>query len=245
MPRHRLFCPALDKGLNLLSPEESHHAVASLRAKPGETVSLFDGRGRDAVGQITRIHRRRLEVNVVRFDERPFDLRWKLTLAVAMGRAHRQGYLIEKCTELGVAAVWPVITKRSVSKPDAGAVEKWTRRAVEAAKQSGRSWVPDIASPQQFDTVVNRIGEFTASAFTHPDSDLARFDTFLTAQPAESCILTWVGPEGGWTDAEREQLAQSGAVPTTLAPTVLRTETAAVAVMATTALLSTQNRRTT
>lgn len=164
----RLFYPALSEGSVLVPREESHHAIAVLRAKPGQEVILFDGAGREAAGLIVRIDRRRLRVDVTRVEERPFELSHKITLAVAMTRAHRQGYLIEKCTELGVAAIWPVLAARSVSKPDAPAVDRWNRRAIEAAKQSGRSWIPQIAPPQPFAAIVERIGDFDASTLAPP-----------------------------------------------------------------------------
>ncbi len=259
MRRCRLFCPTLCEGSLLLSPEESHHAIAALRAKPGQEVLLFDGRGREAIGRITAIERRLLCVDVRRATRRPFELSCKITLAVAMARHYRQGYLIEKCTELGVAAIWPVIAERSVGnrpatsksrgdprrpKPAARGkrgvqAARWYRRAIEAAKQSGRAWVPEIAAPQTFAESVDRVGEFDGSSLTHTDSKLTPFSRFLAAQPAGGSVLVWVGPEGGWADGERDRALNAGAVLTTLGPTALRTETAAVAVCAAAALHST------
>jgi 16S rRNA (uracil1498-N3)-methyltransferase len=235
--QQRLFCPTLSPGSVLLSPEESHHAVGSRRARVGDKVVLFDGMGRESDGQITRIDRRQVCVEVKCVTERPFELLYRITLAVAMGRAHRHGYLIEKCTELGVSAIWPVIAERSVSKPDLASIDKWSRRAVEAAKQSGRAWVPQVAHPQLLGVALDRTGEFNASGVTQTDQRLTPFASFLAAQPAGSAVLVWVGPEGGWSDSERQHLELSGAVPVTLGPTVLRTETAAVAVIAAAAML--------
>ena len=236
MGRHRLFCPTLAAGTVVLPPEESHHAIASLRAKQGEQVMLFDGAGREAVGLITKIDGRQVCVDVSQITERPFELRYHITLAVAMGRMHRQAYLVEKCTELGVAAIWPIITRRSVRKPAGKAVDRWMRRAIEAAKQSGRAWVPRIEALQPFEETVRRVDEFQASTMTHTGSSRTSFHTFLSAQPASSSLLVWVGPEGGWSEDECEQARQAGVTMTTLGPTVLRTETAAVAVCAAVAL---------
>ena len=241
--------------------------MVSLRAKPGQQVVLFDGRGLEAVGRIAGIEHRLLRVDVMPPVLRPFELGSRITLAVAMPRQHRQGYLIEKCTELGVAAIWPIIAERSVYKRAAGfsprgpeaavsprglkpaarskrgvQVEKWSRRAIEAAKQSGRAWVPEIAAPKTFVQSVDRLSEFDASSLTHADSKLNPFGTFLAAQPVGGSVLVWVGPEGGWTDEERNRALGAGAVSTTLGPTALRTETAAVAVCAAAALQSTMGR---
>jgi len=199
---------------------------------------LFDGVGHEAVGVIVRIQRRALHVEVQRIIQRPFELSRKITLAVAMGRAHRQSYLVEKCTELGVAAIWPIMADRSVTRPGGPAVDKWQRRAIEAAKQSGRAWVPRIADSQTLAAALQRTGEFDASSVALPDPHLTSVGAFLALQRAGSAVLVWVGPEGGWSEDERQSLIQSGAVPTSLSPTVLRTETAAVAVCAAAAMLA-------
>jgi len=234
---YRLFHPSLAKGRIVLSTEESQHATASLRLKQGREVLLFDGAGQEAIGVITRVDRRQLCVDVQRITRRPFELSCKITLAVAMSKTHRQGYLIEKCTELGVAAIWPVIAERSTSRPDKTAVAKWSRRAIEAAKQSKRSWVPKIEPPVAFLKCLERLAEFDASSLTHTDPSATPFVTFLEAHREKSTLLLWVGPEGGWSDAECERAIQAGAVATSLGPTILRTETAAVAVCAATAII--------
>jgi len=236
MPTCRLHCPDLTLGSNVLSVEESHHAIASLRVKVGHEVTLFDGAGKEAVGHVTRIDRRQLSVEVARISEHPFDVPRRITLAVAMPKTHRQGYLIEKCTELGVAAVCPIITNHSVTKPGAGAVEKWRRRAIEAAGQSQRRWVPTVASPVTFAESTGRISEFDAAGLTDVDPSGRLLADFFSALPESSSVLVWVGPEGGWTDAERGRAIKAGAVKVKLSPTVLRTETAAVAVCAVAAI---------
>ena len=232
MRRHRLYCPVLKAGSNTLSPEESHHAVTALRAKAGQEVILFDGAGRESTGVVIRTDRRNMTVEAAALTTRPFDSAYRITLAVAMGRAHRQGYLIEKCTELGVAAVWPIVTERSVSQPNASAVSRWSRRAVEAAKQSGRAWLPAIEPPTTFAQAVQLVSRFHASAFAQTGPALTPFVAFLAAQPASSSILVWIGPEGGWSDSEQILAQEAGVTLVSLGPVVLRTETAAVAACA-------------
>ncbi len=220
--------------------------MASLRAEPGREVVLFDGAGREGVGVVDlgtggkgrAGKHRRLRVQLSSVRQRPFELAHKITLAVAMTKPLRQGYLVEKCTELGVAAIWPIMAERSVGKPTAAAVEKWHRRAVEAAKQSGRAWVPQIAGPQAFSECLTRVGEFNTSVLLHTDPSGTPFNAVLAKQPEGAAVLAWVGPEGGWSDAERGQAAEAGVVLSTLGPTVLRTETAAVAVCAAAAMCS-------
>lgn len=241
MSLRRLYCPDLNEGLNPLPPEESHHAIASLRAQRGDEFTVFDGRGREASARVERVSRKQVHVVAERITERPFDLRHRITLAVAMTKAHRQGYLIEKCTELGVAAFWPILAERSIVRPASAAVDKWSRRAVEAAKQSGRAWVPTIEDPQTLAQALARINEFSAAAIADPDSSAATITVFLENHVEGSTLLIFVGPEGGWSQDECRAAKNAGVTPVRLSPTVLRSETAAVTVCAAAALCSASN----
>lgn len=232
----RFYCPALAPGSVVLPEEESHHVIVSLRAGIGDEVILFDGVGGEAPGCIERIETRRVHVAVRHLSRHRRELPITLTIAVAIVRAHRQAYLIEKCAELGAAAIWPMTTERSVARPSASSVAKWRRRAIEAAKQSHGRWVPTIEPPQTFVSTLGQVRRFDAFALAHPDGARESLAALLSAQREGASVLVWVGPEGGWTDAERDQAIRAGAAPVSLSPTVLRTETAAVAVCAAAAM---------
>lgn len=216
----------------VLSAEESHHAATSLRLSVGAGVILFDGAGAEGTGRLTQVDRGRVSVEVESVRQRPFELSCKLTLGVAMGRAHRQSYLVEKCTELGVASIWPLVTQRSTARPGAPAVKRWLRRAIEAAKQSGRAWVPTIEAPMPLGGCVERVSEFGVAISADVGSSAAPFRTWLEQHAAAESMLVLIGPEGGWSDEERRLLADAGVTAISFGPTVLRTETAAVAVCA-------------
>jgi len=233
----RLYCPHLAEGGNSLSVEESHHAAHVLRLRAGDALVLFDGSGREAEARVGRVSRKAVEVEAAAISTRPLDTVHGITLAVALAKSHRHAYLVEKCTELGVAGFWPILAGRSVTRPGDFAVEKWSRRAIEAAKQSERAWVPTFHRPQTLADAVARIGEFEAAALADVEGKTT-LSTFLCAQPPGASILVFVGPEGGFAPAEREQLISAGAQPARLAPTILRAETAAVAVCAAEAMLS-------
>lgn len=238
MTRIRLYCSALTVGENTLNQEESHHATVTLRARQGAEVILFDGKGGEASGTIVRVHRRAMLVQADPMSHYPFELSRKITLAVAFPKAHRQGVLIEKCTELGVASICPIITQRSVVKPTTSSIDKWTRRAIEAAKQSNRTWVPQIESPQTFEQSLQHIEPYEAIVMLDIDPSLPSLHSLLLSCKVDSSILIFVGPEGGWTQEEREQAVDAGAVCSSIAPTVLRTETAAIAACAIAASIS-------
>lgn len=233
MRTYRLYCPQLSEGVNTLSPEESHHAQASLRIRTGDPVTLFDGKGCEGTGRIGQTSARLIEVVVEGIsDPRPFDARLRLTLVVAMPKSHRQGFLIEKCTELGVATIVPIITERSVSRPANHMVEKWRRKAIEACKQSGRCWLPTVSRPIAFRESLDRLSEFDATGFTDRAPTGNATASLFSALPADASCIIWVGPEGGWTPEEQRHAMSAGATIVSLGSNTLRTETAAIAVCA-------------
>jgi 16S rRNA (uracil1498-N3)-methyltransferase len=239
MPPRRFFHPHLSAGTIGLSADESHHAATALRAREGDEVVLFDGAGREAAGRITRITRHTVHVEVGEIESFPFELSRRITLAVAPPKTQRQHYMIEKCTELGVAAIWPVLTERGVTRPTAAALDKWRRRAIEAAKQAQRHWLPAIEGPQAIDACLGRCGDFDAVAITDIGVANRSFHAMLAETPPGGSMLVLIGPEGGWTGPERDIARAAGARPVSVSPTVLRVETAAVAVCAAVALHST------
>ena len=231
----RLHCPDLKTGDVELPDSEVHHALTVLRMKPGDRIILFNGRGDEGQAEVSDTAAGRLRVTVLTVESKPFELSIRLTLAVALGRQQRQAYVIEKCTELGVAAVWPLISDRSVAKPQASITTKWQRRAIEAAKQSARAWVPQIEPPMPFDDACRRAADFPRRIIADPTAS-APLATLLGDRIRQAMIF--IGPEGGWTDDERRRANAAGISPARLAPTVLRTETAAVAACATVAMLA-------
>ena len=208
-----------------LSEDESRHAQGSRRLAVGDELAVFDGAGREAWGRIVRCGRDGVEVELegVQFRERPTPA---LTLAVAIPKGPRQDTMIEKCTELGVAALVPLDTERSVSSTSEHRLGKWRRTAIEAAKQSGQSWIPELRPPASLDEVLASVAEFDAvlvadaSGGPWPETGVFRR------------VLAFVGPEGGWSEAERRRLLAAGARPVSLGPNILRIETAAMALAA-------------
>jgi 16S rRNA (uracil1498-N3)-methyltransferase len=233
----RVYHPNLTAGRLTLDENEAHHIVRVLRMEGGDEVELFVGHGGLAEGRIASVERARVTVEVETPRRLPFDLKYRVTLAVAMSKAHRQSYLVEKCTELGVAALWPVLSERSVTRPAEAAVDKWSRRAIEAAKQSLRAWVPRVESPLSLAEAVARHGDFQCCVVAAPSSVDSCSKT-LEALPVDASVLALIGPEGGWTPAELQSFTSVSIRPVALSPTVLRTETAAVAICAAAAMLS-------
>lgn len=232
MAAPRLYCRDLHPGQLQLCEEESRHAGGALRLQPGDEVTIFDGAGREAGGTIAVVTRRSVEVMVHEVTSRVHKPDRRLTLAVALPRAQRQGFMVEKCTEMGVFAMWPIVAQRSVVKPRDSVVDKLRRRALEACKQSGRAWLPEICVPAPVEQLWRRAAEFDLAVLAVARGKSELFAAQVLALPATASIIVWIGPEGGWSESELEAASDTGIASTSLGSNVLRLETAAVAACA-------------
>jgi 16S rRNA (uracil1498-N3)-methyltransferase len=237
--RHRFFVPDLAAEAPAraeLPPAEAHHALHVLRLRAGAAVELFDGRGHCAEGHIADAARRRVTVAVERAWTEPTAAPGApglVHLAFAVPKGSRADWLVEKATELGVASLRPTVFARSVAgkEPLSSAKrERWVAHCAAAAKQAQVNWLPAIEDAAPISDVLARasgalilVGDTTADAMPVLEA---------MARRADEEILLVVGPEGGLTDAERATLRAAGAVPVRLGRSVLRIETAAVALLA-------------
>jgi 16S rRNA (uracil1498-N3)-methyltransferase len=248
----RLYVPDLAEGAKVpLPPAEAHHAAHVLRLGPGAAIEVFDGCGHTAEARIAAVRRGQvtLAVGAVRGPARRPEPRVRLAFAVPKG--NRLDWLLEKATELGVAALRPVRFERSVAGagdfPDAKRA-KWLGHCIAAAKQSGLDWLPDLQDPLPLaeflaNPAPGLFGDLAGDAVTMPQAMTRLRSSAAAGTPpgqyarpywAAGGITVLVGPEGGLTDAEREAVRAAGLLPVRLGRTTLRIETAAIALVAAT-----------
>lgn len=193
---------------------------AVLRLGPGDKVKLFDNRTGEWLAEIVEAGRKRVTLNVVeRLRERETvpDL-WLLFAPIKRGRID---WLVEKATELGVARLMPILTRRTVV--ERLNLDRLRAHAVEAAEQCERTALPDLAEPRKLDAILNAWPPDRTLFF----ADEAGGAPFAPA-PGPAAIL--IGPEGGFTDEERAAIrALPQARPVSLGPRILRADTAALA----------------
>ena len=236
---HRFFIPSSE--WNPESPRltgaEAHHAVDVLRLRVGDAVIVFDGMGTEQAAKVARLGR-----DVVALEPGPVArtaaLPCRIAIAQAIPKGKNMDLIVQKATELGAAAVMPIISERTVVRLDRAEAEakreKWQRVAVEACKQCGQNFLPVVATPLAME-------EFLARHMVDFDLVLvasllpgARHLKALLAEHIEvrgnapASVLLLIGPEGDFTPEEVNRALACGAVPLSLGPIVLRAETAAI-----------------
>ncbi|HEX7047988.1 MAG TPA: 16S rRNA (uracil(1498)-N(3))-methyltransferase [Gammaproteobacteria bacterium] len=204
------------------------HVSKVLRLRAGAEVLLFDGTGGEWRATLETVHSDHAQARLLEhLDINPeAPLRWELVQGISRGE--RMDYTLQKSVELGVAAIHPVETKRTVVKLDADRAAKrrahWQGVVTSAAEQSGRTRLPSVSE-------ITSLHEFLSN---HSDGLLLLLDPeaekHVDDLPVESPerVFLLAGPEGGFEDAEREAIYRAGAQGIRLGPRILRTETAAV-----------------
>lgn len=212
----------------VLSPGESHHLATVLRAAPGDRFELFDGHGRRALAEVAVADPTASRLVIVAELPASDSGRGDLVLATAVPKGERFDWLIEKATELGVSRVVPISTARSVVEPRETKLERLRATIIAAAKQCGRTRLMELAPVQSWRQVVDQLIPGMATVIAHPDGDDVA--TVWGNPSFEAGCLAIVGPEGGFTEGEVHAARSAGAIPVSLGPTILRTETAGIAI---------------
>ncbi len=228
-PRFLLDNILLTPGEYVIGRQESHHAIGVLRLRPGDAVIVFDGAGHRAEAEILDASREGVVVRVDEVETEP-HMPLRLTIATAIPKGKRWQILVEKYTELGVDAIVPVLSTRSVVKGE-GDIGKWRRWIIEAAKQSRRAHLPEIFEPAKLPDVVataKRDNAILLMADARGENPFAFRD--LLDRTTAAVVL--VGPEGGFTQEEYDECRRHGARGICLSPFTLRIETAAATVCA-------------
>lgn len=236
MAQPRFYLPlALAAGQAVaLDPERARHAVSVLRLREGDRVCLFNGDGREFHGCLFRdgkILGVQLDAEHAPRRESPLAV----TLVQGISSGDRMDYTLQKAVELGVQAIVPIFTKRSVVRLSDERLARrhthWQNVVSAACEQCGRNVIPEVSAPQDFAPWLEQ---------TRPQRPLSHTllldpeaEQTLRDRPAPGAPLTLLaGPEGGFDPGERHALLAAGCTGVRLGPRILRTETAAVAALA-------------
>ncbi len=209
-----------------LNESQAHYLVHVMRARPGGRVRLFNGRDGEWLAEIASVAKRGVTLKCL-MQIRPQSAEPDVWLCFAPVKKTPSDYLVQKATELGAAALWPVFTARTiVSRINQ---ERLAANVVEAAEQSGRLALPAIREPVTLDRMLAEWPGPRALLFCDEGGDAMTLREAMLPGPA--AILT--GPEGGFDPRERAMLrALPFVTPITLGPRILRADTAALAALA-------------
>lgn len=223
--------PVGEKKEILLGADETHHLKNVLRLAPGEEILLFDGSGNDYTAQVISFGADGAHCRIVQKSRSCTEMQVEVTVFQAVIKGDHFDYAVQKCTETGAAAIVPYLAGRCVKRPanPDRFTERARRIAVEAAKQCGRSCIPEIPSPVSFPVMLQMLSGLIIFAYENEKAQTLR-SLLESGCPAAASVV--VGPEGGFTAEETEALLQAGAHPVSLGPRILRSETAAPYVLA-------------
>jgi 16S rRNA (uracil1498-N3)-methyltransferase len=215
-------------------PAELRHLTRVLRLKPGDSVLLFDGEGKEYQATIKRLTAREVSFALIQGSlPEVSEPSVRIILGVGLLKAAKLEWLIQKATELGVDEILPFHSLRVVPRPEEAAVRnrlgRWEKIATEAAKQCRRARIPRINPPCSFAKALSAFPESTRIFLWEKERDRTLSHVLTSPSPA---VYALIGPEGGFSAEESQQAETAGFIPVRLGPRILRAETAGLVIVA-------------
>lgn len=215
-----------------LSPEETHHLNKVDRFKKGDMVLAFDGEGVEYEAVIAG-EKSGCAVLEIKKEKKPAEKIHRIIAGICLPKKTKFEGIIEKCTELNVDEIIPIISKRTVVRINEGRLQdklqRWQRKAVEAGKQSQRAKLPKINQPAEFSEVIEKISKNKNNLILMPTLYSGNnFKDAVKNIAAYKEITILIGPEGDFTMDEVKLAEENGAVLVSLGKTILRVETAVI-----------------
>lgn len=236
MPRPPRFFISPDQiagPLITVSGEDVRHIGAVLRMKTGDELLLCDGKGTEYLVKIIHVDRTGIKTEIVNKTQREIAYP-RVTLGQGLPKSDKMGWIAQKATELGVATIAPLVTERTIVKvkDEEKRVSRWQKICREAAMQSSRPDIPKVEAIRKFSDYINSLPSHPGTLLLLPwEEGTKPVKDVLRGSPGIKHIIVLVGPEGGFSPAEAESAISRRFHPVSLGPNILRTETAAIAVL--------------
>ena len=212
-----------------LDDDAAHYVRTVLRLKTGDAIVLFNGQGGEYPSRFSEVSRKNVRVEIEQFDARDVESPLRVNLGMGISRGDRMDWAVQKAVELGVTSLTPLMTERCVTKlTDAKKIQRWQhwQHIVQhAAEQSGRTRVPQLGDITDYLDWVDKQDGLKLFFDPHATQSLAD----LTPNDQRVTLLS--GPEGGFSDAEREIAKDAGFIPVKMGARILRTETAVLSAL--------------
>ena len=221
-----------DPSISVLG-EDVRHIRTVLRKGPGDLLTLLDGHGREYTVRITTIERSKIDTEIIDRKQRT-TASPVVILGQGLPKSDKMDWIVQKATELGVSAVVPLVTERTIVKikDEEKRVARWQKICREAAMQSDRPDIPMVEAIRPFGEFVGTLapGPLTLLLFPWEEGTQPIKTVLRRTQDIEKVVVL-IGPEGGFSQAEADLAEKKGFHLVSLGPNILRTETAAVAVL--------------
>ncbi|MCS7253324.1 MAG: 16S rRNA (uracil(1498)-N(3))-methyltransferase [Armatimonadota bacterium] len=229
---YRLYVPVQPKvGIVSLHGDTAHRLINVLRLRPGDAFALTDGKGNEMRSRLIKAQRDEALVEIYEVTQPSREPKGHICLAITVLKGERFDWLIQKAVELGVREILPLLTRNCVvriSRDDSQRKQKrWLSIAISAMEQSGGCVLPIIHEPTSLSEALARAKHFDARIMLHEGAERALHQAVGELVMAKSAVL-FVGPEGGFDDAEVEEAVSHGVVAVNLGRRILRSETAAI-----------------
>lgn len=233
----RFYAPDLDASASTsgLPADEQHHLTRVMRLGPGARVLLFDGRGVQVVAEVETAGRHDVRLRVLQRAAAAREPDVDIVVVQAVLKGDKMDAVVRDATMMGVLAVQPVVTTRTVVPARAvdtersAAISRWQRVAISSAKQCGRAVVPTIRPPMRLDAALAGHDAACRLVLAEPNAAAADGDGPPAQRPRAAALL--VGPEGGWTPEEMRAARAAGWTPWSLGRMTLRADAAALAAL--------------
>jgi 16S rRNA (uracil1498-N3)-methyltransferase len=231
----RFYVPDLDPHLRdlPLPSDEAAHVTRVLRLGVGDNLSVFDGRGHEFRARVTSASRRGVHIEVLEPLVPAPEPRVPITLVQALLKGDKMDAVVRDATMMGVAAIDPVVSARTIARVPRTDNDRWVRVSVASVKQCRRAVVPAITAPRPFDDWLRSSAHGLRLMLVEPAaSGTETCSLHVLENHAAGSLALIVGPEGGWTAEERVAAEESGCLAITLGGLTLRADAVAVAALA-------------
>ena len=213
-----------------LSAENHRHAIQVLRLKGEEKLILFNGKDGEYLAHIHDFEKRKSSILLESFDAVNRESPVSITLNLAMIKPDKMDFAIQKAVELGVSTIQPLYSERSIIKIKANRLEKkmdhWLGIITGACEQSGRTALPTLKQPISLNNCIENELKNTLSVVMLPNAVDQLAD--LKDLEKDQAVSLFIGPEGGFTDNEEQQMQEKGVSAIQFGPRILRAETAVI-----------------
>lgn len=226
----------LEDTIRITGPDVNHIKNV-LRLKQGEQIVICNGQGKDCYCIISKVFETQVEAKIESMQDTASELKTRITLFQGLPKKDKMELIIQKAVELGVYEIVPVMTKRVIvkledKKKEEKKLERWQAIAESAAKQSGRGVIPQIKPVLQFTEAIKKAREMGTGIIPYENArDMEHTRRVINQSGQYSSIGIFIGPEGGFEEAEVRNAEENGIIPISLGKRILRTETAGLAVL--------------